>query len=447
MKSPGRLQAVWLPLDAMAAPATPPGSEAHDVVVAVPDELYLLPLPSAERVPSNIAASLYSSRESVRRAASTVLDSIRRSRSARAFQCPICLSSEGLTDAFRVAPCRHAFCSGCLGAYVESRIAAGATAIQCPFLGDADRCGTQLCPADVEALITDPEVLRKYERFRALSADPDMRECPQCGHRQRGQPSPPLMTCAECGLQYCFVHGNAHPPDEPCDVYERRCASARTTHWLAQHCKPCPKCGAPSQRKSGCNHLRCPQCGEDWCWLCGESIEVVGGGLYVSHYSPLNSASRCVGMQYVTPETPNRYRLPYYIAPLPRGAVGDDEEESRRGRASRLLFRSPLAVPFYAIGIVIYALATFIALPCLMLNGPYRRRWFGNARDVVLVIVRGIYAAIACVLGVAGVLVMWALGSAAAIVCCPFLYLCDDLDEGLFTDAICLPCVLCSDPD
>lgn len=44
--------------------------------------------------------------------------------------------------------------------------------------------------------------------------------------------------------------------------------------------KPCPGCGALSQRISGCGHMTCPMdgCNRDWCWFCGE--EVPGDDIY-----------------------------------------------------------------------------------------------------------------------------------------------------------------------
>ena len=40
--------------------------------------------------------------------------------------------------------------------------------------------------------------------------------------------------------------------------------------YVAQHTKPCPRCGAPSVKVSGCKHIdKCWCCGHEYCWDCG----------------------------------------------------------------------------------------------------------------------------------------------------------------------------------
>ena len=123
-----------------------------------------------------------------------------------------------------------------------------------------------------------------------------MRECPHpgCSHRQAGQPAHPAMTCQQCGLGYCFVHANAHPPHESCRAYERRtkAAAKENQRFIKQVSKKCPHCKVPTQKGDGCNHMTCSQCRGHWCWICGTKVKSGGS----EHFSPFNPFGCGFGM-------------------------------------------------------------------------------------------------------------------------------------------------------
>lgn len=31
----------------------------------------------------------------------------------------------------------------------------------------------------------------------------------------------------------------------------------------------CPKCSSPFEKTTGCQHMTCPVCEHEWCWVCG----------------------------------------------------------------------------------------------------------------------------------------------------------------------------------
>ena len=47
--------------------------------------------------------------------------------------------------------------------------------------------------------------------------------------------------------------------------------------------KRCYHCKCPSERISGYNHITCPLCHKEWCWMCGGDWSIHGsqtGGYY-----------------------------------------------------------------------------------------------------------------------------------------------------------------------
>lgn len=62
-------------------------------------------------------------------------------------------------------------------------------------------------------------------------------------------------------------------------------------HWAAgQGVQPCPKCGVPIIKIDGCNHMTCPGCAHEWCWLCRERYTP-------DHYAAWN-INGCAGRQF-----------------------------------------------------------------------------------------------------------------------------------------------------
>ena len=164
------------------------------------------------------------------------------------------------------------------------------------------KCGVTMQLHDVQQLCL-PDVVAKYERFAAMLADPNNRDCPNpqgCTHRQIGSASSPQMICAKCQYEYCYEHSNAHPNND-CQWYERKIrAEVMKTKQAVQAMgtRPCPYCKVDTLKNSGCNHMTCSQCHNEWCWLCNKGIN----GNVQWHFDPRNVMG-CGGMQMSTNAT------------------------------------------------------------------------------------------------------------------------------------------------
>jgi len=91
--------------------------------------------------------------------------------------------------------------------------------------------------------------------------------CWECG----GEAHAPLA----CGLWKTWLARSARADPskllEPAPVTTSSSASQSRLNslvWLVSHLKPCPNCRATIQKTEGCNHMRCPKCRHDFCWVC-----------------------------------------------------------------------------------------------------------------------------------------------------------------------------------
>jgi hypothetical protein len=70
---------------------------------------------------------------------------------------------------------------------------------------------------------------------------------------------------------------------------------------IAKITKPCPKCKSAIQKRSGCNHMKCPQCHASLCWICLTEIE---DKPFPDHFKETNITSGCRGKQFGQQESP-----------------------------------------------------------------------------------------------------------------------------------------------
>lgn len=175
-----------------------------------------------------------------------------------------------------------------------------------PALADDGTCGRAIEEADIlEALKDHPDAVARYHRFKATADDPNTRHCPYspCTGSQPGKASEPRMVCVTCGKEYCFTHSNAHP-GKSCEAYERETLqdtklSEATINKDSKRC-PNPTCGIPIQKSSGCNHMKCPKCKTNFCWLCGKQCD---SSTLPVHYAWWNLRG-CPGRQFSESSAP-----------------------------------------------------------------------------------------------------------------------------------------------
>lgn len=96
--------------------------------------------------------------------------------------------------------------------------------------------------------------------------------------------------CQSCKQELCNKCQISAHPDKQCPKVDE--SSFRAWAASSEGVKNCPKCGARTQKADGCNHMTCHRCRNNWCWICGQSINEL-------HYEQTRIFTGCPGLQFV----------------------------------------------------------------------------------------------------------------------------------------------------
>lgn len=196
------------------------------------------------------------------------------------FECPICYCDVEVGNGYTFESCRHSYCGPCLNGYYSTLIMDGQVKnIVCPNR----ECDYKVQYNDVRYVLAN-DMLKKYEdflRIQTVNEDPEMRWCPNpagCGNAIRRKDTSSLfMACESCGTEFCFTCYKPFHPGKTCEDADTfnladGFRNFKLKVWMKLHTKCCPNCQAPTQKRSGCNHMTCSYCRHEWCWECRKAF-------------------------------------------------------------------------------------------------------------------------------------------------------------------------------
>ena len=189
--------------------------------------------------------------------------------SIKTFICEICTEEVECTNLKNLKlSCNHNFCEDCWVDYLEEKIKNGkVTKIPCM----KSKCTTILDEKFVKKIISSkPELLEKYEKFlnskKLLESNKKIKFCPfpDCeGYAEKKG----LKKNVKCnyGHEFCFVCLQKPHGLKSCSKMIDKGFEEWKTHTLV---KRCPYCQYWTEKLDGCNHMTCPECNFQWCWVC-----------------------------------------------------------------------------------------------------------------------------------------------------------------------------------
>ena len=191
--------------------------------------------------------------------------------------CTICNASSA---SFEIHCMQHAFCATCLMKYIKERANQNLPAL-CP-----GGCKQELFQEEIDRaceLAGQPEVGSLYQRRatqRRIQPIGDTVECVnRCGnlacHKNDDEQT---ASCEDCQFVFCVnCSSPAHPEEPDCIKYLEKEIKAHRANQNGQdvlktlkklreegNVRVCPRCKTAYQKISGCDHIRCGKCGNDF---------------------------------------------------------------------------------------------------------------------------------------------------------------------------------------
>lgn len=188
--------------------------------------------------------------------------------------CTVCCT-EHPRDCFLGVACGHLFCRDCWDMHFQTQIQDGITiGIACM----AKECPVLVTEDFVCKILSQPKLRDKYSKFSftdLIKSHPKLRFCPgvDCSVIIKAKElKAKKVECQVCKAVFCFKCGISYHAPTECDVIKRwltKCEDdSETANYISAHTKDCPKCHVCIEKNGGCNHMQCPECRYDFCWMC-----------------------------------------------------------------------------------------------------------------------------------------------------------------------------------
>lgn len=93
----------------------------------------------------------------------------------------------------------------------------------------------------------------------------------------------PIVTCPS---NHEFCYGCQYENHLPCPcwivkLWVRKCQDdSETANWLQANTHSCPRCDSQIEKNGGCNHMTCPTCKYEFCWICLKEWLIHGTAYY-----------------------------------------------------------------------------------------------------------------------------------------------------------------------
>lgn len=169
--------------------------------------------------------------------------------------------------------CNAHYCVECYSMWLSTKIKENIVNIKCA------NCPEYLQKEDEILPYLDKDILQKYLRMMAVAMLVDIPGfcwCPKegCGNGFIIDDSCSFAGCDICKTNVCGKCKEVYHNGETCEEYKARKSESdesfkQSIEWKKMNTKNCPKCKAPAEKASGCDHVTCTVCGTEYCFKCG----------------------------------------------------------------------------------------------------------------------------------------------------------------------------------
>ena len=194
--------------------------------------------------------------------------------------CECCFETAFEHNQLILCPNNHAFCVDCIQRYTETMINTSKVSLKCMSCDECFRDDDLRMCVQVDTYLKFSILLHIKEIAKISTIVDDFQICPFCA--SYGCVFEENPTCQLCEKSWCLncrtkLHvGECFVTVDNVDRMIQEIFSNSLVH-------KCPNCKTKHHREDGCNHISCPVCNTDSCYICGKDIS--GPDVYLHFHS------------------------------------------------------------------------------------------------------------------------------------------------------------------
>ena len=167
----------------------------------------------------------------------------------------------------------HLICRRCVEMSIETALGEGRVRTECPCV---DSCSSKISMRELERILPN-KLLKRLNETESLNAVaevniPGLRTCWRCGYKIIDEDEDSPFVCPKCNEKTCKKCEKKYHQGRTCeeaDLDPNRIVEKKMSEAIV---KQCPKCHTQFIKDEGCNHMTCPRCRTEFCYLCGKVI-------------------------------------------------------------------------------------------------------------------------------------------------------------------------------
>jgi hypothetical protein len=203
-------------------------------------------------------------------------------------------------------------CNDCTDIFVKSEF----NSLEISYPPKCWHCSAFVHKESFDAHLSAPQKsqFELHAVIQKITPGQDLIECAECSCIEilpTGEERFTIWWCKECFNGKCLVCLKSVPKNErksleihsACKRLGRVKALIEDALELGSK-QPCPGCGLSGRKDEACNHMTCPKCGEEWCYVCGkdatkfendgmEDEDEYGDDIFGSHFEEWKTNDSC----------------------------------------------------------------------------------------------------------------------------------------------------------